>query len=222
MAKFRTCCRMFAARLMNGCRSFRRTTFCRDQRGSVATIFGLSCVLLFGLVCDGVDYTWLTSRKNQMQATVDAGVLAAGNTLKLAPSSVEAAKGVTTQNIRDVTKPQDSGALMLRIEVPQEETSVSARAEATVSPSFGAFVGVGTTKVTAQARAGNPLDPVLEAADLISGNTITPTPLPLGATAPTRTYRITSNNAHMTLGTICLPAGRLVIDADKPVADESA
>ncbi len=37
-----------------------------------------------------------------------------------------------------------------------------------------------------------------------------------------RINRIISNNARTMLGTIYLPAGRLVIDADKPVADQSA
>lgn len=45
--------------------------------------------------------------------------------------------------------------------------------------------------------------------------------LPLG-TPPMRTYRITSNDARVLLGTIYLPAGRLIVDADKPVSDRSA
>lgn len=49
-----------------------------------------------------------------------------------------------------------------------------------------------------------------------------PTPQPLGLTRPLRTYRIISDNARTMLGTIYLPVGRLVIDADKPVADQSA
>ncbi|MCJ2108347.1 pilus assembly protein TadG-related protein [Methylobacterium sp. E-041] len=49
-----------------------------------------------------------------------------------------------------------------------------------------------------------------------------PTPQPLGLTRPLRTYRIISDDARTMLGTIYLPVGRLVIDADKPVADQSA
>ena len=37
-----------------------------------------------------------------------------------------------------------------------------------------------------------------------------------------RTYRIISDNARNLLGTIYLPAGRLVVDAKKPIADRSA
>ncbi|MBV9076773.1 MAG: hypothetical protein JO048_04735 [Methylobacteriaceae bacterium] len=46
-------------------------------------------------------------------------------------------------------------------------------------------------------------------------------PPPLGS-QPMRQYRITSNNAPTLLGTIYLPAGRLVIDSNRPVAERSA
>lgn len=38
---------------------------------------------------------------------------------------------------------------------------------------------------------------------------------------PVRQYRIISDNTRMLLGTIYLPAGRLIIDSKKPVADQS-
>ena len=37
-----------------------------------------------------------------------------------------------------------------------------------------------------------------------------------------RQYRISSNNAANLLGTIYLPAGRLIVDANTPVANRSA
>ncbi|HEV2545217.1 MAG TPA: Tad domain-containing protein [Methylobacterium sp.] len=66
-----------------------------------------------------------------------------------------------------------------------------------------------------------PIDPALSV-DLLVGEVITPTPPPLSATKPMRTYRIISDNARTMLGTIYLPAGRLVIDSKRPVADLSA
>ena len=39
---------------------------------------------------------------------------------------------------------------------------------------------------------------------------------------PVRQYRIISNNARMLLGTIYLPAGRLIVEAKKPIGDLSA
>ncbi|WP_375461734.1 TadE/TadG family type IV pilus assembly protein [uncultured Enterovirga sp.] len=47
-------------------------------------------------------------------------------------------------------------------------------------------------------------------------------PAPPYGSQPMREYRITSNNAPTLLGTIYLPAGRLIIDASKPVSDKSA
>ncbi|AWB19648.1 pilus assembly protein [Methylobacterium currus] len=49
-----------------------------------------------------------------------------------------------------------------------------------------------------------------------------PPPPPPGGTKPMREYRIISNNARTMLGTIYLPAGRLIIDSSRPVADQSA
>lgn len=50
---------------------------------------------------------------------------------------------------------------------------------------------------------------------------ITLTPVPLRQTSPTRMYRIISNNTRQMHGTIHLPAGRLVLDGERPVADQS-
>ena len=60
----------------------------------------------------------------------------------------------------------------------------------------------------------NPIEPV--------GDLLAPVPLPPVGSVPMRTYRIVSDNARNLLGTIYLPAGRLVIDAKRPVADRSA
>jgi hypothetical protein len=58
---------------------------------------------------------------------------------------------------------------------------------------------------------------------------IPPPPGPLGApppppygSQPMRQYQISSNNAQQFLGTFYLPAGRLIVDAKKPVAAQSA
>jgi Flp pilus assembly protein TadG len=48
-----------------------------------------------------------------------------------------------------------------------------------------------------------------------------PPPAPYGS-QPMRQYQISSNNASQFLGTFYLPAGRLIIDASKPVAAQSA
>ncbi|GJE58277.1 hypothetical protein MPOCJGCO_0356 [Methylobacterium trifolii] len=66
-----------------------------------------------------------------------------------------------------------------------------------------------------------PIDPTALVETLL-GDLISPTPPALSLTKPVRIYRIISDNARTMLGTIYLPSGRLVIDASKPVADQSA
>ncbi|MGY2049964.1 TadE/TadG family type IV pilus assembly protein [Methylobacterium sp. JK268] len=56
----------------------------------------------------------------------------------------------------------------------------------------------------------------------VSTEKYTPPPPPPPGSPPMRQYRIISNNARNLLGTIYLPAGRLIVDAGNPVADRSA
>ncbi|MGH1587735.1 TadE/TadG family type IV pilus assembly protein [Methylobacterium phyllosphaerae] len=89
------------------------------------------------------------------------------------------------------------------------------------APSTGEMAGL---LMAEQTTVSDPVDPTV-LANLLDpglGFNIPPTPAPLGQTKPMRTYRIISNNARTMLGTINLPSGRLVIDADRPVADQSA
>lgn len=95
-----------------------------------------------------------------------------------------------------------------------KDTTVSLTA-----PTTGEMAGL---LMAEQTTVSDPLDSALLANAIDLGVTIPPTPAPLGQSKPMRIYRIISNNARTMLGTIYLPAGRLVIDADKPVADQSA
>ncbi|WP_308445294.1 TadE/TadG family type IV pilus assembly protein, partial [Methylobacterium hispanicum] len=47
-----------------------------DRRGSVAVLFALGGTVLVGLVGGGIDYARVSARRSQLQAAVDAGVLA--------------------------------------------------------------------------------------------------------------------------------------------------
>ena len=93
------------------------------------------------------------------------------------------------------------------------------------APTTGIMAGL---LIAEERTVGNPVDPTAAVIGFVGGLLAPlspappPTPQPLGQTRPLRTYRIISDNARTMLGTIYLPAGRLVIDADKPVADQSA
>ncbi len=71
-------------------------------------------------------------------------------------------------------------------------------------------------------NAGSILDPASLLNAMRPSDTVSLTPAAMGATQPMRIYRIISDNARTMLGTIYLPAGRVVIDASRPVADQSA
>lgn len=87
------------------------------------------------------------------------------------------------------------------------------------APTSGDMAGL---LMAEQTTVSDPIDPAMGLVDDVTGLLLPATPPPLGQTKPMRTYRIISNNARTMLGTIYLPAGRLVIDADRPVADQSA
>ena len=127
--------------------------FGSDRRGAVAVIFGLSATVLLGMAGGAADYARIALRRSQLQAAVDAGTLAGGNALKLAASSRASIVGLTEQTIRDAAKASPDQPLTLTVTVPDDKTSVFARAEETVRLPFAALIGFRESKVAAQARA---------------------------------------------------------------------
>ncbi len=128
-------------------------SFGGDRRGAVAVIFGLVATVLLGLVGGGIDYARLAAKKSKLQGAVDAGVLAGGNTLKLASSSTASVIGITDQTIKDGAQAPADSPVTTTITVPTDKTSVTAGAEQTVKLSFGGFLGMPAVKIAAQARA---------------------------------------------------------------------
>ncbi|WP_082552647.1 Tad domain-containing protein [Methylobacterium sp. Leaf456] len=125
----------------------------RAERGSVAVIFGLSATALVGMVGGAVDYARLVSSRSNLQAAVDAGVLAGGNALKLVVSNTDSIVGLTTQTIQTEAKASPASPVAIQVSVGSDKTSVTARAEQTVKLMFGPFVGLGTMAISAQAKA---------------------------------------------------------------------
>jgi hypothetical protein len=82
------------------------------------------------------------------------------------------------------------------------------------APKDGVMAGL---LISEDRTVSNPVTAIL---DVVEG--VLPPPPPPGPVKPLREYRIISNNARTMLGTIYLPAGRLIIDSEKPVADQSA
>ncbi|AWN34997.1 TadE/TadG family type IV pilus assembly protein [Methylobacterium radiodurans] len=202
----------------------RLAAFGADRRGSVALIFGLSATVLVGLIGGGIDYARVSTRRSQLQAAVDAGVLAGGNALKLAASSTDSVRGVTEQTIRDAAKTPADRALGLRVEVPPEKTSVFARAEETMRLGFGALVGLGTQTISAQARVNVvgkmrlcmlTLDPsAMGAFNLQKNAQVTANACSLYANSANIAGMVGGDNAMARADTICSAGGYLGLRAN--------
>jgi hypothetical protein len=119
----------------------------------VALTFGLSAVVLLGLTGGGIDYARLASRRSQLQNAADAGVLAAGNYLKLAVATSAAAKSIVVDTIQAQAAPRTESPYALQVDVADDRTSVAVTVDETVKLAFGGFVGVPMVKVAVRSKA---------------------------------------------------------------------
>ena len=119
----------------------------------MALTFGLSAVVLLGLTGGGIDYARLASRRSQLQNAADAGVLAAGNYLKLAVATSAAAKSIVVDTIQAQAAPRTESPYALQVDVADDRTSVAVTVDETVKLAFGSFVGVPMVKVAVRSKA---------------------------------------------------------------------
>ncbi|MBA9063686.1 hypothetical protein GGQ91_003081 [Methylobacterium fujisawaense] len=119
----------------------------------MALTFGLSAVVLLGLTGGGIDYARLASRRSQLQNAADAGVLAAGNYLKLAVATSAAAKSIVVDTIQAQAAPRTESPYALQVDVADDRTSVAVTVDETVKLAFGGFVGVPMVKVAVRSKA---------------------------------------------------------------------
>jgi Flp pilus assembly protein TadG len=124
-----------------------------NRSGSVAVTFGLSAVVLLGLVGGGIDYARVASRRAQLQNAADVGVLSGGNTMKLAASSIAAVQGVTEQAIRTNAPSSPDQPFTVTVAVASDKTSVAAQVQDTVKLAFGPFLGIRSQTISVRAKA---------------------------------------------------------------------
>lgn len=178
-----------------------------------------------------VSVTGLTAKENRIEnsLTLEPGTYCGG--LHITKNAVVALKpGIYV--IKDGPLFVDKKATMSGVDVGfyftgnksgllfDKDTTISLAA-----PTSGVMAGL---LMMEERTAGTPVDPLTA---VLTGTgqdeddgigLIGATPPALQLTKPLRTYRIISDNARTMLGTVYLPAGRLVIDAKRPVADQSA
>lgn len=174
-------------------------------------------MVLLGLVGGGIDYARLSSRRSQLQNALDNGVLAGGNTLKLASATPASVSGVTEQAIRTgITSPPDR-PLTLQVTVPDDKTSVTATASEDFKLAFGPFVGVRSVHIVRQARAnvvGNmrlcmlTLDPAAPGAfDLEKSAQVTATGCSLYSNSSNPQGMLGKDSSYARAQTICSAGG---------------
>lgn len=125
----------------------------RESEASVTVIFALAATTLISLVGGAIDYARLVSAQGHIQQAADTGVMAGGNALKLVVSSIDSVIGVTKQTIQSELKAVADNPVQIRVDVASDKTSVTAVVEQTVRLTFGSFVGMSSSTITAKAKA---------------------------------------------------------------------
>ncbi len=157
----------------------------------MAVTFALSAMVLLALAGGGIDYARLATRRTQLQNAADAGVLAAGNYLKLAVSTPAAASSIVEDTLRAQAPPRPGSPYNVHVTVADDKTNVAATVDETVKLSFGGFIGVPTARVAVRSKANIvgrmrlcllTLDPLASGAFLLEKNPRSP-PSPARSTA---------------------------------------
>ena len=183
----------------------------------MALTFGLSAVVLLGLTGGGIDYARLASRRSQLQNAADAGVLAAGNYLKLAVATSAAAKSIVVDTIQAQAAPRTESPYALQVDVADDRTSVAVTVDETVKLAFGGFVGVPMVKVAVRSKArvvGKmrlcllTLDPLADGAfELVKSAEVTAQDCSLYSNSLSPRGMVGKDNAYARAQTICTAGG---------------
>ncbi len=139
------------SRFTDAARAFRRLA--PERSGSVAVIFALSGMAVVGLAGAGIDYARLAARRTQLQSATDAGVLTAGNYLKLALSTSATVTGIAEQTIRTEAKASADSPLTIQVTVTPDKSSVAAVVGESVKLAFGSLLGMSSVAVSVNAKA---------------------------------------------------------------------
>lgn len=124
-----------------------------DRRGATAVIFALSSMALVGLVGAGIDYGRLNVLRSQAQSAADAGVIAGGNTLKLAQQDTQSVTGVIEQTIRANARFSPGVTASIQVSISSDHSTVTAYVQETVPLVFGKLFGFKTSSINVHSQA---------------------------------------------------------------------
>jgi len=194
-----------------------RQRFWTDRQGGVAVIFALSSTVLIGLAGGGIDYARLSARRSQVQNALDAGVLAGGNTLKLASANSASVSGVTKQTIRANASSPPDRPLTVQVTVAADMTSVTATASEDFKFAFAPFIGVRSAHIALKSKVDVvgkmrlcmlTLDPMAPGVfDLENGARVTASDCSLYSNSNNRAGMTGKDSAYALAQTICSAGG---------------
>lgn len=124
-----------------------------DSRGVTAVIFALSSMVLIGMVGAGIDYGRLNVLRSQAQSATDAGVIAGGNTLKLAHQDTQSVTGVIERTIRANARFNPGAAATIQISISSDRSTVTASVQETVPLVFGKVFGFKAGAISVHSQA---------------------------------------------------------------------
>jgi Flp pilus assembly protein TadG len=116
-------------RLLSGMRMFRR-----DERGSIAILFGLTSFIVMALVGGAVDYGRAVTARDQMQNAVDAAALAAARIWQT-EKSLDLAEQKATEYYNN-NKPKGVDSAISSFDPDTSRNTISLRATATLYAPF--------------------------------------------------------------------------------------
>ena len=141
-----------------------KSGFAADRTGSVALIGALLFPVLIMLAAYAVDYGMVVNQRSRLQAAVDVAALAAARELGLVDTRTDNLAEITKSVVRDQMKSttlQDRWEKAIAFETKADDSkqSVTVIARQEIASPFGAFLRLGSTKLTVTATAqiiGNP------------------------------------------------------------------
>ncbi len=143
------CLRMF--RGLRGPRGLLRS-FTKSESGNIAMMFGLTIMIIFGVVGGAVDYgRWLNARQ-QTQHAIDAAVLAAGRVLQTSGGDAASALD-TAQLYYDQLKSHITSTDTISFELADEGSAIQAVGDAAVTTPFLNVIGIEKLPVYTAAKA---------------------------------------------------------------------
>lgn len=126
--------------------------FGRSQAGNIAMMFGLTIMVVFGVVGAGIDYgRWLNAR-NQTQNAIDAAVLAAGRVIQTSGGDAEAALQ-TARNYYGQLRSQITIYDTITFQMTDGGSAVEAVGDAAVGTPFLSAIGIEKLPVFTAAKA---------------------------------------------------------------------